>query len=182
MSGFEGNPDLDWTKDFIGHGTHCSGTIAAAKNGIGVVGVAPDADIYSISVFNRRGGFAYGSSILSAVQQCVDAGSNIVSMSLGGPLPNIFEWFAYQNLLDDGVICIAAAGYVRQQARQPSTMISSLNLTLSCVVFAAVIRGIAYHRTRPRTLVLFLLLLSTKTWKRQISRREIETLTLQHQA
>lgn len=32
-------------------------------------------------------------------------------MSLGGPLPNIFEWFAYQNLLeDDGILCIAAAG------------------------------------------------------------------------
>lgn len=47
-----GDPDLDWTSDAVGHGTHCSGTIAAAKNGIGVVGVAPDAEIYTVRVFD----------------------------------------------------------------------------------------------------------------------------------
>lgn len=32
-------------------------------------------------------------------------------MSLGGPLPNIFEWFSYRNLLNnDGILSIAAAG------------------------------------------------------------------------
>lgn len=107
MSGLESN-SLDWKSDAVGHGTHCSGTIAAAKNGIGVVGVAPDAELYTVKVFNDNGGFAYGSSIVSAVEECVEAGFNIVSMSLGGPLPNIFEWFAYQNLLENGVISIAA--------------------------------------------------------------------------
>eukprot|EP00977_Amphora_coffeiformis_P003399 scaffold630_cov174-Amphora_coffeaeformis.AAC.19 len=111
LSGLAGDPDLDWTKDAVGHGTHCSGTIAAARNGVGVVGVAPDAEVYTVRVFDGNGGFAYGSSILSAVQECADAGFNIVSMSLGGPLPNIFEWFSYRNLLeDDGILCIAAAG------------------------------------------------------------------------
>ena len=135
LSGFTGAPDLDWTEDAVGHGTHCSGTIAAAKNGVGVVGVAPDAEVYTVRVFDGNGGFAYGmlprlpnssvlvwicsmmiflspgSSILSAVQECADAGFNIVSLSLGGPLPNIFEWFSYRNLLeDDGILCIAAAG------------------------------------------------------------------------
>lgn len=132
LSGYSGNSNLQWTKDEVGHGTHCSGTIAAAKNGIGVVGVAPDAEIYTVRVFDGDGSFAYGkrrfyldlvtqlnspyllfysgSSILSAVEQCVEAGVNIVSMSLGGPLPNIFEWFSYRNLLEDGVISIAAAG------------------------------------------------------------------------
>ena len=107
LSGLESN-SLDWKSDAVGHGTHCSGTIAAAKNGIGVVGVAPDAELYTVKVFNDNGGFAYGSSIVSAVEECVEAGFNIVSMSLGGPLPNIFEWFAYQNLLENGVISIAA--------------------------------------------------------------------------
>lgn len=102
---------LDWETDEVGHGTHCSGTIAAARNGFGVVGVAPEAEIYTVKVFDEDGRFAYGSSILSAVKECADAGFNIVSMSLGGPLPNIFEYFSYRRLLnDEGILSIAAAG------------------------------------------------------------------------
>ena len=51
-----------------------------------------------------------GSSILSAVEKCAEEGFNVVSMSLGGPLPNIFEYFSYRGLLEDGVLTIAAAG------------------------------------------------------------------------
>jgi len=40
-------------------GTHCSGTIAAADNGKGVVGVAPDAEIYTVKVFGDNGQFVY---------------------------------------------------------------------------------------------------------------------------
>ncbi|HEX2851333.1 MAG TPA: S8 family serine peptidase [Acidimicrobiales bacterium] len=37
-------------QDTHGHGTHVSGIAAAARNGAGVVGVAPDADIYAAAV------------------------------------------------------------------------------------------------------------------------------------
>jgi len=44
-------PDND-PSDQIGHGTHCSGTIAAVgNNGIGVVGVAPNAKILPVKMF-----------------------------------------------------------------------------------------------------------------------------------
>ncbi len=41
--------------DDNGHGTHVAGTIAAAQDGSGVVGVAPQADIYSIKVLDSCG-------------------------------------------------------------------------------------------------------------------------------
>jgi len=41
--------------DFNSHGTHCSGTIAAAINGVGVVGVAPAASLYAVKVLSRTG-------------------------------------------------------------------------------------------------------------------------------
>jgi subtilisin len=41
--------------DQHGHGTHVAGTVAAKDNGIGVVGVAPGARIWSVKVLNSQG-------------------------------------------------------------------------------------------------------------------------------
>mmetsp|Transcript_8958 Transcript_8958/g.13022 ORF Transcript_8958/g.13022 Transcript_8958/m.13022 type:complete len:586 (+) Transcript_8958:347-2104(+) len=107
ITGPAGTP---FTDDGVGHGTHCAGTIAAPENGKGVVGVAPEADIYSVKVFSDDGSFAYSSGILAAAQECAAGGANIISMSLGGPLPNLFEILGFRNLLRNGVISVAAAG------------------------------------------------------------------------
>ncbi len=54
-----GVPDTNpaaWMDD-NGHGTHTAGTIAAAKNGIGIVGVAPNVKIAGIKAGNADGYF-----------------------------------------------------------------------------------------------------------------------------
>lgn len=51
------NPDPAAWNDDNGHGTHTAGTIAAAKNGIGVVGVAPNVKIAAIKAGNADGYF-----------------------------------------------------------------------------------------------------------------------------
>lgn len=52
-----------------------------------------------------------GSSILSAIEECAENGFNIVSMSLGGPLPNVFEYLAYSKIAEEkDMILVAAAG------------------------------------------------------------------------
>ncbi|HEU4727560.1 MAG TPA: S8 family serine peptidase [Kofleriaceae bacterium] len=51
------NPDPAAWMDDNGHGTHTAGTIAAARNGIGVVGVAPRVRIAGIKAANSRGLF-----------------------------------------------------------------------------------------------------------------------------
>lgn len=56
-----GVPDrtpANWKPTTSGHGTHVAGTIAAARNGIGIVGVAPNVRIASVKVVDD-GGFIY---------------------------------------------------------------------------------------------------------------------------
>ncbi|MVA76944.1 S8 family serine peptidase [Auraticoccus sp. F435] len=53
-----GVPDTDrsaWIPTTSDHGTHVAGTIAAARNGIGIVGVAPESTLTSIKVVNDDG-------------------------------------------------------------------------------------------------------------------------------
>ncbi len=53
-----GRPDLSatgWNPTTSDHGTHVSGTIAAARNGIGIVGVAPNVRLASVKVVNDAG-------------------------------------------------------------------------------------------------------------------------------
>jgi len=56
-----GRPDTtpaNWEPTNSSHGTHVAGTIAAARNGVGIVGVAPNVRIASVKVVND-GGFIY---------------------------------------------------------------------------------------------------------------------------
>jgi len=102
--------EYPWSVDPVGHGTHCSGTIGAVDNGVGVVGVAPDADIFTVRVFDDNGGFAWSSGLIAAALECEANGAKVISMSLGGPLPNLMEFFAYRELYNRGILTVAAAG------------------------------------------------------------------------
>ena len=53
-----GRPDLSaagWLPTTSDHGTHVAGTIAAAQNGVGIVGVAPGVKMASVKVVNDDG-------------------------------------------------------------------------------------------------------------------------------
>jgi subtilisin family serine protease len=90
-----------WT-DENGHGTHVSGTIAAKKNGIGVVGVAPGATLVAIRVLDRRGSGPY-SDVIAGVDWVGAHGApgDVANMSLGGPV---------STALDDAVVAAASKG------------------------------------------------------------------------
>jgi thermitase len=71
-------------QDGKGHGTHVSGTIAAANgNGIGVTGVAPDAKVYPLRVLDDTGN-GYFSWAADAFDLAGDMGIRIVNASMGG--------------------------------------------------------------------------------------------------
>jgi len=110
LSGYNGREAVTpWSADGEGHGTHVTGTIAASDNNAGVVGVAPDCEIFTVRVFDNNGNF-YGSDVVAAAEACQAAGAKIISMSLGGPSYDFSEKRVFDNLFDDGILPIAAAG------------------------------------------------------------------------
>jgi subtilisin family serine protease len=102
-----------WAVDGAHHGTHVAGTIAAVdQRGIGVIGVLPHKQIHLhiVRVFGDDGTWTYSSTLSNAAKKCQAAGAHIISMSLGGPLPNATERKTFDNLRQAGMLSIAAAG------------------------------------------------------------------------
>jgi subtilisin family serine protease len=98
--------DTDWDDD-QGHGTHVAGTAAAALNGVGVYGVAPDADLLAVKVLGPSGGsFA---SVAEGIEWSVNNGADVINLSLGGPESQAVS-DAVQYAADNDVIVISAAG------------------------------------------------------------------------
>jgi subtilisin len=90
------------------HGTHVAGIIAAEENDIGVIGVAPEADLYAVKVLDG-GGFGLLSWIIAGIDWAVLNGMDIINMSLEGP-DSQFLQAACNNAYSAGVLLVAAAG------------------------------------------------------------------------
>lgn len=100
--------------DDHGHGTHVAGTIAAADDGAGVVGVAPDVSLYALKVLNQCGNGST-ENVMAAVewvitQKAAVGGDWIMSLSLGSDTPSDAEKAEFQKAADNGILTFAAAG------------------------------------------------------------------------
>ncbi|NVM46722.1 MAG: S8 family serine peptidase [Candidatus Lokiarchaeota archaeon] len=125
------HPDLDGNYmggyDFVnldkdpmddeGHGTHVAGIIAAEDDGNGVVGVAPEAKLYALKVLDDTGS-GYLSDVIYGIQWATDPNGDgsaddrldIINMSLGADVSNIFLKWACNLAYRDGLLLVAAAG------------------------------------------------------------------------
>lgn len=101
--------------EMVTHGLHVSGIVAAngdQENG-GVVGVAPDAQIFAMQVFGDTGS-AYNDDIIRAVEDSVKLGADILNLSLGGTAGFYDDADCLQKALayaeKNGVVVCVAAG------------------------------------------------------------------------
>ncbi len=95
--------------DKQGHGTHCSGIVAASADGAGMVGVAPEATLMLCKVLGDTGSGA-SSWIANGIRHAVDSGADIISLSLGGPSPDAATRAAIQYAVQNGAWVVCAAG------------------------------------------------------------------------
>ena len=99
----KGDPNncLGSGQDDVGHGTHVAGIIAAIKdNGIGVAGVAPDAELVVAKVADSGGGIAIDDAN-AGIRWVVDHGAKIVNLSLGDHL--FVRTAAFGTKLSEGI-------------------------------------------------------------------------------
>jgi subtilisin family serine protease len=106
--------DDNWAEDGYGHGTHVAGTIVAANNEYGVVGVTPGTvSLFIVKIFGNDGLWvskAHASDLVEAAYLCQANGANIISMSLGGGNPTPKEERTFQEMYGAGILVVAAAG------------------------------------------------------------------------
>ena len=95
--------------DDHGHGTHCGGNIAALDNDIGIVGVAPKADLYGGKVLDANGSGSFD-DVIAGMQWAVDNHMEVASMSLGADQGNQALADMVAAMKKGGVTLIAAAG------------------------------------------------------------------------
>jgi subtilisin family serine protease len=106
------NNDTDATDDF-GHGTHVAGIIAAgANNEIGMVGVCPNCSIIPVKVLNESNQGTW-SAVAAGILFAVDAGANVINLSLGGSTDSQVVADAVHYATVHNVLVVAAAGNVR---------------------------------------------------------------------
>lgn len=136
-------------QDDNGHGTHVSGTIAAADNSIGVVGVAPSVRLWMVRALanDPTTGSASGPSsaiirgIQFATQKKLSTGGNwIISMSLGSCVPSPGEQEAINTALNAGLLVVVAAG--NHDTTQPDTCTGSSKDNAYSVSYPAAYPGV----------------------------------------
>jgi subtilisin family serine protease len=114
---FDGDDNVDVFQDGVAdtetHGTHVAGTLLAANNAVGVLGVAHEADLYHARVLGtQRSGRVSGttSQVMDGVQWLASQGCRVVNLSLGGSQRSRTEEALYKQLFDQGTLIVAASG------------------------------------------------------------------------
>lgn len=102
-------PGEPTTADLNGHGTHVAGTVAALDNSIGVLGVAPNAELYAVKVLGANGRGSV-SSIAQGLEWAALNNMHIANMSLGAEGPSSTLERAVNYATSRDVLVIAATG------------------------------------------------------------------------
>ncbi|KQY85266.1 hypothetical protein ASD24_28710 [Paenibacillus sp. Root52] len=103
---------VDYTtsyNDDRGHGTHVAGIIAAKSGNGGIVGVAPDAQIYAVKAIGADG---EGTTldVLEGIEWSIQNGMDIINVSLGTDTDSSLLEEMINNAYNAGIVVVGSAG------------------------------------------------------------------------
>ncbi len=130
--------DEEFVEDVIGHGTMVASVIGAKGLNPEYIGVAPNVTFINARVFPASGEGATFAGIIAAIEWSVDAGANIINLSLGGvPLQNDPFIEVIRRVTELGVVVVVAAGnsgYYRSNRMS----IASPGISKDCITAGAI--------------------------------------------
>jgi subtilisin family serine protease len=106
---------------FFNHGTHVAGTVAAADNGFGMIGIAPEAELVVVKVLSEYTGTGSFSWIIAGIYYAAMVDADVINMSLGGYLvkSGFYDsddvWVGANEVAELRVAIGRAASYAYQQ-------------------------------------------------------------------
>lgn len=99
----------DSYSDDNGHGTHVAGIIGAKNNTIGILGVAPNSDIYALKSLDYDGeGFL--SDIISAIDWSITNKIDVINLSLGMQSHSLALKMAVDKAYNNNILIVGAGG------------------------------------------------------------------------
>jgi len=101
--------DRNDIEDENGHGTHVAGIIAAQRNNIGVVGVAPDVDLYIAKAFDKDGTAEFD-SIRDSIEWMIEQDVHVINMSFSSQVSSREYQQIIQKAYRNNICLICAAG------------------------------------------------------------------------
>lgn len=105
--------------DGVGHGTFVSGLIAAAENGVGIAGLAPEVELVPLKCFDSKTGSI--ANIAAAIYAAVDTWHcQVLNLSLGIEKESEVLKKAIEYADNAGVIMVAAAGNLLSGEHDPN--------------------------------------------------------------
>lgn len=130
---------LNGLRDYSGgHGTHVASMISSQINGVGSVGIAPDAELIFIKCANEKGVFPSRNWINGAIEYAIEVGADIINLSIQSYAVSNIKYgsstsekgytdapSAYASSIkkawDNGIIIVSAAGnYNTEYASYPA--------------------------------------------------------------
>ncbi|AZV43017.1 S8 family peptidase [Peribacillus asahii] len=95
--------------DEYGHGTFVAGIVSALNNDLGVVGVASEANLYSIRVLDKYGNGNF-SDVISGIEWAISNNIDIINMSFGSNIGSKSLKKAIDKAYNEGILMVAAVG------------------------------------------------------------------------
>ncbi|MCX8130551.1 MAG: S8 family peptidase [Clostridia bacterium] len=127
--GYNAIDPMQLPKDNLGHGTLVSGVIAAQNNEFGIVGIAPDVELYPIKVLDNFGEGEI-SAIANGVEWCIKNKIQIINMSFAIPKDTPLLRNTITKAVDAGIIVVASANNSYcGEAGYPASYIKVISVT-----------------------------------------------------
>lgn len=108
--------------DDQGHGTHVAGIIAAQDNDFGVVGIAPEAQIYAVKILDQEGQGNL-SDVVAGINWAIEQQMDIINLSITSSEGSFILQKALEDAYANGMLIVAASGNALGELVQPDDVL-----------------------------------------------------------